>query len=72
VAAGPEVLRLEAASTRSFLVYAAEQDGSEAEVRCGPQDRAIVVRYTRSPPPALGVQGRVLWLEFLERALTRG
>jgi tetratricopeptide (TPR) repeat protein len=72
VATGPEVLRLEAASTRSFLVYSAEQDGSEAEVRCGPQDRAIVVRYNRSPPPASGVQGRVLWLEFLERALTRG
>jgi tetratricopeptide (TPR) repeat protein len=72
VAAGPQMLRLEAESTRSFFVYSVEREEAEAEVRCGPQDRAVLVRYSRSPSNAQRVQGRVLWLEFLERALIPG
>jgi tetratricopeptide (TPR) repeat protein len=72
VAAGRQVLRLEAESTRSFFVYSAGREEAEAEVRCGAQDRAVLIRFSRSSEEASGVQGRVLWLEFLERAHTRG
>ncbi len=66
VTAGAKVMRLEAESTRSFFVYSGTQESDEAEVRCGRQDRAILVRYSRPSSKALGFQGRLLWLEFLE------
>jgi tetratricopeptide (TPR) repeat protein len=72
VVADRGVLRLEAESTRSFLVYSADEDGGEAQMLCGPQDRAVVVRYSRSPFAPAGVQGRVLWLEFLAQAHITG
>jgi tetratricopeptide (TPR) repeat protein len=58
------VLRLEAASTRSFLVY--EQEASaESDLVCGAHGRTIVVRYRPSGTPT--VQGEVVWLSFTDR-----
>jgi len=58
------VLLLEAASSRSFLVYGANEAGGESELVCGLQDRPLVVRYERLEPPQSGVEGRVLWLSL--------
>jgi tetratricopeptide (TPR) repeat protein len=57
------VLRLEAASSRSFLVYGQEASG-ESDLVCGAQGRTIVVRYRSSGTPT--VQGEVVWLSFPE------
>jgi hypothetical protein len=64
VDAPPSVLLLEAASSRAFMVYGAGEAGG-AELVCGLQDRALVVRYERLEPPVGGAQGRVIWLSAL-------
>jgi hypothetical protein len=61
------VLRLEAASTRSFLVYGQEASG-ESDLVCGPHGRTIVVRYRPSGTPT--VQGELVWLSFPDREPT--
>ena len=55
------VLRLEAASSRSFLVYGQEGSG-ESDLICGAQGRAVVVRYRPSGTPT--IQGEIVWLSF--------
>ena len=62
------VLRLEAASSRSFLVYGQEASG-ESDLVCGAQGRTIVVRYRPSGAPT--VQGEGVWVSFPD-ALLRG
>lgn len=62
VATPAGVLWLEAASSRSFLLYGEEAASGERELVCGLQDRPLVVRYRPSESDAAGVQGRVLWM----------
>jgi hypothetical protein len=58
------ILRLEAPSARSFLVYEEVEGSGERELVCGPQSRPLVVRYLRSGTGFRGVQGTVIWLAF--------
>lgn len=58
------ILRLEAPTARSFLVYGEGEASGERELTCGPQDRALVVRYQRSADEGGVLQGSVLWLAF--------
>ena len=64
VDAPPTPFLLEAASSRSFLVYGDGEASGESELVCGLQDRPLVVRYRRSDSEEGGVQGHVLWLSF--------
>jgi hypothetical protein len=64
LAADPRTIRVEAESTRSFLVHGGE--GAEVELPCGEQDRSVVVRYQPGTSTDPEVAGAVLWLAFDE------
>lgn len=64
IVADPRTVRLEAASTRSFLVHG--EEGAQAELLCGEQDRPVVVRYEPGAATDPDVDGAVLWLAFDE------
>ena len=64
VVADPRTVRLAAESTRSFLVHG--EDGPQAELLCGAQDRAVVVRYDPGGSSDPEVTGTLLWLAFDE------
>jgi hypothetical protein len=64
ISADPRTVRVEADSTRSFLVHG--QPGGEADLLCGEQDRPVVVRYQpglASDDPG-EADGTLLWLAF--------
>jgi tetratricopeptide (TPR) repeat protein len=58
------MLRLVAVHAQSFLVYGSQDASGESELVCGPQGRAVVVRYR--PTEARSVQGELVWLMFPE------
>jgi len=60
VAAKPEVLRLEATSSRSFLVGSDEQ--MEQRLICGSQETPLAVRYEPASGDDPEIDGTVLWL----------
>ena len=64
IVADPRTVRLEAKSTRSFLVHGEEE--AQAELLCGEQDRAVVVRYAPGGGTDPEVDGAVLWMAFDE------
>lgn len=64
VVADPRTVKLEAESTRSFLVHGEEEE--QAELLCGPQDRSVAVRYTPGASANPDLDGVVLWLSFDE------
>jgi hypothetical protein len=64
IVAHPRIVRLEAESARSFLVHG--EEGAQAELLCGEQDRAVVVRYQPGGGTDPETDGAVLWLTFDE------
>lgn len=67
ISADPRSVKLEAASTRSFVVHGTADPDRQVEFLCGHQDRPITVRYDPAGARGTEVNGRVLWLA-LDRA----
>jgi tetratricopeptide (TPR) repeat protein len=65
ISADPRTVRLEAETTRSFLVHGEHQ--GEAELLCGEQDRRVVVRYQPGASTDPEADGVLVWLAFDER-----
>jgi hypothetical protein len=62
ISADPRTVRVEAESTRSFLVHG--EASGEAELLCGEQDRPVVVRYQPGAADDPDTDGTLLWLAF--------
>jgi tetratricopeptide (TPR) repeat protein len=62
ISADPKTVRVEAESSRSFLVHGEAR--GEAELLCGEQDRPVVVRYQPGATGSSDTDGILLWLAF--------
>jgi tetratricopeptide (TPR) repeat protein len=62
ISADPRTVRVEAESSRSFLVHG--EESGEVELLCGEQDRPVVVRYQPGTSDGPDTDGTLLWLAF--------